>query len=95
MIFGISGTKRTIRNRRCPYYSGVRKERLDCRAILVWPWKMVSVRVRQLFLSANGWQDQNMDSSFSRQRKPSYEEDIVRLTNRVAVWRQSEVSIDF
>ena len=39
--------------------------------------------------------DQNIDSSFSPQRKPSYGEGIVRLANRVAVWRQSEVSIDF
>ena len=46
-------------------------------------------------LSANGWKDQNMDSSFSRQRKPLYGEGIVWLANRVAVWRQSEVSIDF
>ena len=46
-------------------------------------------------LSANGWKDQNMDSSFSHQRKPLYGEGIVRLANRVAVWRQSEVSIDF
>ena len=36
-------------------------------------------------LSANGWKEQNMDSSFSRQRKPLYGEGIVRLTNRVAV----------
>ena len=36
MIFGISGTKRTIRNREVSVLdSGVRKERLDCRAILV------------------------------------------------------------
>ena len=27
MIFGFSGTKRTVRNKRCPYYRGVRKER--------------------------------------------------------------------
>ena len=82
-------------------------------------------------LSANGWKDQNMDSSFFRQRKPSLfqapscfrftrfntfplyylrawhrlkktlirrsrmGEAIVRLANRVAVWRQREVSIDF
>ena len=46
-------------------------------------------------LSANGWKDQNMDSSFSHQRKPLYGEGIVRLANRVAVWRQSEVSVDF
>ena len=46
-------------------------------------------------LSANGWKDQNMDSSFSRQRKPSYGDGIVRLANRVAVWRRSEVSVDF
>ena len=36
-----------------------------------------------------------MDSSFSRQRKPSYGDGIVRLANRVAVRRQSEVSVDF
>ena len=46
-------------------------------------------------LSANGWKDQNMDSTFSRQRKPWYGEGIVRLANRIAVWRQSEVSVDF
>ena len=46
-------------------------------------------------LSANGWKDQNMVSSFSRQRKPLYGEGIVRLANRVVVWRQSEVSVDF
>ena len=45
-------------------------------------------------LSANGWKDQNMDSSFSRQRKPLYGEGIVRLANRVAGRRQSIVSID-
>ena len=42
-------------------------------------------------LSANGWKDQNMDSSFSRKIKPYYGLRIVRLANRVAVWRQSEV----
>ena len=31
-------------------------------------------------LSAKGWQDRNMDSSFSRQRKPLNEEGIVRLS---------------
>ena len=46
-------------------------------------------------LSADGWKDRNMYSSFSRQRKPKYGERIVRLVNGVAVWRQSEVSIDF
>ena len=31
MIFGISGTKRTVRNtEKCPNYRGVRKERFDC-----------------------------------------------------------------
>ena len=45
-------------------------------------------------LSANGWKDQNMTSSFSRHKKAEYGEGIVRLANRVAVWRQSEVSID-
>ena len=46
-------------------------------------------------LSASGRKDQNMDSSFSLQSNPWYGEGIVRLANRVAVWRQSEVSIDF
>ena len=46
-------------------------------------------------LSASGRKDQNMDSSFSLQNNPWYGEGIVRLANRVAVWRQSEVSIDF
>ena len=46
-------------------------------------------------LSASGWKDQNMASPFSRQRKPEYGEGIVWLANRVAVWRQSEISIDF
>ena len=36
-------------------------------------------------LSANSLKDQNMDSSFSHQRKPYYGEGIVRLANRVAV----------
>ena len=36
-------------------------------------------------LSANGLKDQNIDSSFSRQRKPYHGEGIVRLANRVAV----------
>ena len=35
-------------------------------------------------LSANGWKDQN-----------PYMEKAMWLANRVAVWRQSEVSIDF
>ena len=46
-------------------------------------------------LSANEWKDQNMASSFSRQRKTYYGELTVRLANRVAVWRQSEVKDDF
>ena len=46
-------------------------------------------------LWANGWKHQNMAYSFSRQRKPWYGEGIVRLANRVVVWRQSEVSVDF
>ena len=46
-------------------------------------------------LFSRGWKDQNIDSSFSRQRKPSNGEGVVQLANRIAVWRQSEVSIDF
>ena len=35
MIFGISGTKPTVRNREISrYYGGVRKERLDCNFIV-------------------------------------------------------------
>ena len=53
---------------------------------------MVSVSVRYLFyILANKLKDQDMASSFSRQ----YGEGIVRLASRVAVWRQSEVSVDF
>ena len=55
---------------------------------------MDSVSVLYFGLLANGWKDQNMDSSFSRQRKPKFGEGIVRFANRVPVWRQSEVSID-
>ena len=36
-------------------------------------------------LSANGWKDQNMASSFSRHGKLQDGEGIVRLANRVAV----------
>ena len=43
--------------------------------------------IKRFSLSANGWKDQNMASSFSRQRKPLYGDGIVRLANRVAVWR--------
>ena len=53
-----------------------------------------SVQCSLFVSSASEWKDQNMDSSFSRQRKP-YGEGIVRLANPVAVWRPSEVSIDF
>ena len=53
------------------------------RAIFVRPSKMVSVSV-VFFLLVNGLKDQNMDSSFSLQRKPLYGEGIVRLANRVA-----------
>ena len=53
---------------------------------------MVSVSVRYLFyILANKLKDQDMVSSFSRQ----YGEGILRLASRVAVWRQSEVSVDF
>ena len=46
-------------------------------------------------LTANGWKDQNMGSSFSHQRKPLYGEGFVWLASHVAVWHQSEVLIDF
>ena len=46
-------------------------------------------------LSANEWKDQTMASSFSRQKKPLYGEDIVQLANCVVVWHQSEVSVYF
>ena len=53
------------------------------------------VKCLLLVLSDSGWKDQNIDSSFSRQRKPWYGEGIVWLASRVAVWRQSEVSISW
>ena len=65
------------------------------RAIFVSTLKNVFGRCPLFVLSANGWKDQNIASSFSRQRRPCYGEGIVRLANRVAVWRQSEVSVDF
>ena len=46
-------------------------------------------------LSANEWKDQNMDSSFFLQENPNMEKALFDWQNRVAVWRQSEVSIDF
>ena len=51
-------------------------------------------------LWANGWKDQNMASSFSRQRKPYLNMERALLDwpfvlACVAVWRQSEVSIYF
>ena len=46
---------------------------------------MDSVSILYFVLLANGRKDQNMDSSFSRQRKPEFEEGIVRFANRVAV----------
>ena len=49
-------------------------------AIFVWPWKMDSVSVRYLIY-------QPMDEKIKTW--------LVGLTNRVAVWRQSEVSVDF
>ena len=53
---------------------------------------MVSVSVRCFFYTlANELKDQNMASSFSRQDQKG----IVRLANRVAVWRRGEVSVDF
>ena len=40
------------------------------RAIFVWPWKVFSVSVHYLFYQPMDEKNQNMDSSFSRQRKP-------------------------
>ena len=69
---------------------------LSIRAIFLWPWKTVSVSVRYLFYQpVDGRKDQSMDSSFSHQRETQYGGSIVRLANRFAVWRQSEVSVDF
>ena len=47
-------------------YASLWAMELDVRAIFVWSWKLVSLSV----LSANGWKDQNMDSSFCPQGKP-------------------------
>ena len=67
---------------------------LSIRAIFLWPWKTVSVKCSLFVLSASGWKDQSRDSSFCRQRETQYGGSIVRLANRFAVWRQSEVSVD-
>jgi len=42
----------------------------NVRAIYVWPLKNSFGKCSLFVLSANGWKDQNMASSFSRQRKP-------------------------
>ena len=41
----------------------------NVRAIYVWPLKNSFNKCSLFVLSANGWKDQNMASSFSRQRK--------------------------
>ena len=46
-------------------------------------------------ITARGWKDQNMASSFSHQRKSYYGEGVVWLANLVAVWREREVSVEF
>ena len=76
MIFGISGTKRTVRNReRCTPYRGVRKERLDCTDLvdilfLVPFSKTYLFRVIQKsfhnFMSKNSGQIQNFTSRHYR-----------------------------
>ena len=58
-------------------------------------WPCIGINHYKDQFSANGWKDQKMDFSFSSQRKPLFWESIVRLASRVAVWRESEVSIDF
>ena len=59
------------------------------RVIFVWPWNMVSVSVSYLFY-------QPIDEKFKTWTLHFLpKKGIVRVANRVAVWRQSEVSIDF
>ena len=57
---------------------------------------MVSVSVRYLFYQP---MDENIKTNwtlrFPAKENPNFWEGIVRLANRVVVWRQSEVSIDF
>ena len=65
------------------------------RAVFFWPLKLVSVSVRYLSYQPMGEKIKTSTLQFFRQRKPEYGEGIVRLANRVAVWRQREVSIDF
>ena len=64
-------------------------------AIFAWPWKMVSVSVRYLFYQPMDEKIKTCGLFVSRQRKPLYGKGLVRLANRVAVWRQSEVSRKF
>ena len=55
---------------------------------------MVLVSVRYLFYQSMDKKIKTWPLRFPA-RKPQYREGIVRLANRVAVWHQSEVSIDF
>ena len=59
----------------CNSWSKHIKGYVRVRAIIVWPWKTISVSVRYFVfkLSSNGWEKQNMDSSLSRQRNPNKE----------------------
>ena len=69
----------------------------DDRAIFVWPWKMVSVSVPYLFYQPMDEKIKTRTPRFPNRKiiNKKYGEDIARLANSVAVWRQSEVSIDF
>ena len=65
------------------------------RVIFVWPWKMVSVSVHYLFYQPMDEKIKTWTLRFSAQENPNnYEEGIVQLANRVAVWCKSEGSID-
>ena len=50
MEFGFFRTKWTVRNERCSYYRGVRKERFDCKTKISRAWRRLHI-----FVSSSDW----------------------------------------
>ena len=65
------------------------------KAIFVYPWEMVSASVRCLFYQPVDEKIKTWPLRLPDKENPKYREGIIRLASCVAVWRQSEVSIDF
>ena len=63
------------------------------RVSFVWPWKMVLLSVCYLFYQPMDEKTKTWTLRFPAKENPNMEKNIVWLANRVAVWRQSEVSI--